>query len=474
MKKISFILIALFACLMSIQAQQAKYVFYFIGDGMGVNHVQGTEMYRSELKGEIGITPLLFTQFPYATMATTFSATNGVTDSAAAGTALATGSKTKNGALGVQKDLTTEVSSVATWAKANGRRVGVSTSVSIDHATPSAFYAHQAKRSSYYNIGLDLIEANFDFYAASDFLDPSNKNAKDGKTYESLYDLTQKAGYTLTRGYKNYQKKAKKADKMILFQPEAASEIDRSAIPYAIDRQKNDLTLADITRAGINFLSKDLSKGFFLMVEGGKIDWASHSNDGASVFQEVIDFDEAIKVAYEFYSQHPDETLIVVTADHETGGISIGNGSYNLNLQALKSQKMSEGKFTKVINDLRAKYKNQVPWEAIQQALKENFGFWDSVKLNEKQEARLKAVYDKSFGNQPVNLEKTLYSQDEPLAGEAKRILNSIANVGWTSGGHSAGYVPVYAIGANAQLFQGRMDNTEIPAKIAEAAGYQH
>ena len=140
----------------------------------------------------------------------------------------------------------------------------------------------------------------------------------------------------------------------------------------------------------------------------------------------------------------------------------------------MKSQKRSEGEFTRVINGLRTQYKNQVPWEAIQQALKENFGFWDSVKLSEKQEARLKAIYDKSFGNQLVNLEKTLYSQDEPLASEAKRILNSIANVGWTSGGHSAGYVPVFAIGVNAQLFQERMDNTEIPVKIAEAAGYTH
>jgi alkaline phosphatase len=115
-----------------------------------------------------------------------------------------------------------------------------------------------------------------------------------------------------------------------------------------------------------------------------------------------------------------------------------------------------------------------VPWEAIQQALKENFGFWDSVPLNEAQEARLKAIYDKSFSNQPVDLEKTLYSQSEPLASEAKRILNSIAKVGWTSGDHSAGYVPVYAIGVNAHLFQGRLDNTEIPGKIAEAAGYEH
>ena len=474
MKKISFSLSLLFLFVLTLQAQQAKYVFYFIGDGMGVNQVQGTEMYRSELKGEIGITPLLFTQFPYATMATTFSATNGVTDSAAAGTALATGTKTKNGALGVQKDLTTEVNSVAIWAKENGSQVGISTSVSIDHATPAAFYAHQGSRSSYYNIGLDLIEAGFNFYAASDFLDPYNEKATDGKSYANLYELTQKAGYTLARGYKDYSKKAKKSEKMILFQPEEASAIDRSSLPYAIDRKKNDMSLAEITRAGINFLSKDPSKGFFFMIEGGKIDWASHSNDGTTVFQEVIDFDEAIKVAYEFYAQHPDETLIVVTADHETGGLSIGAGSYNLNLQALKSQKLSEGGFTKIINGLRKKYKNQVSWEVIQQALKEYFGFWDSIKLSEKQEANLKAVYEKSFCNQPVALEKSEYQQDEPLAAEAKRILNRIANLGWTSGDHSAGYVPVFAIGVKADLFQGRMDNTEIPAKIAEAAGYKH
>ena len=474
MKKITFVLALALMSFVFAQAQQAKYVFYFIGDGMGVNQVLGTEMYQSELKGEIGVTPLLFTQFPYATVAHTFSAFNGVTDSAAGGTALATGHKTKNGGLGMQKDLTTKVSSVATWAKENGYRVGVSTSVSVDHATPAAFYAHQASRSSYYQIGLDLIEANFDFYAGSDFLDPNNSKAKDGQTYESLYDLTKKAGYTLVRSYKEYQKKAKKAEKMILFQSEAASAIDNSAIPSAIDRKKGDLTLSEITRAGINFLSKDMSKGFFLMVEGGKIDWSCHGNDAATTFAEVQDFDNAIKVAYEFYEQHPDETLIVITADHETGGIVLGTGSYDLNLQALKAQKVSEGGFTKIVNGLRAKYKNQVSWEVIKQALKENFGFWDSVQLNEKQEARLKAVYDKTFSNQPVELEKTLYNQDEPIASEAKRILNQIAKVGWTSGGHSAGFVPVYAIGANAELFQGRMNNIEIPVKIAEAAGFQH
>ena len=257
-------------CMLSILwtfAQEAKYVFYFIGDGMGVNQVQGTEYYLGELEGKTGISPLQFTQFPYSTVATTFSATNRVTDSAAAGTALATGHKTQNGAIGVLKDLQTPVNSVAVWAKNSGKRVGVATSVSVDHATPAAFYAHVAGRGSYYNIGKDLYKAGFDFYAGSDFLQPTNKdNAND----ENLYDMAGKNGYVIARGYKDYLKKSKKADKMILFQSEVASKQDRSAIPYAIDRTKSDLTLQDITRSAVNFLTKDASKGFFLMVEGGK------------------------------------------------------------------------------------------------------------------------------------------------------------------------------------------------------------
>ena len=438
MKKLSITIMFFLMVFCRIDAQQAKYVFYFIGDGMGVNQVQGTELYLGELEGKIGITPLQFTQFPYTTVATTFSATNGVTDSAAAGTALATGNKTKNGAIGVLKDLQTPVYSVATWAKQHGCRVGVATSVSIDHATPAAFYAHASGRGSYYEIGKDLYETGFDFYAGSDFLQPQDKNNPQAT---NLYSLADQYGYIIARGYKDYLKKSKKADKMILFQPEAASKAD-------------------------------LSKGFFLMVEGGKIDWACHSNDAATTFHEVIDFDNAIKVAYEFYSQHPDETLIVVTADHETGGFVLGKGPYELNLQVLKNQKVSESGFTKVINQLRSKTNNQVSWETVQQALKDNFGFWDKIQLNEKQEARLKNVYEQTMKNQQVKMEKSEYAQDEPIAAEAKRIINEIALTGWTSGGHSAGYVPVFAIGAGAEKFQNRIDNTEIPVKIAEAAGY--
>ena len=112
-------------------AQQAKYVFYFIGDGMGVNQVNGTEMYLAEQEGRIGVTPLLFTQFPAVGVATTFSATNSVTDSSAAGTALATGVKTYNGAIGMD-DQKNVIQSVAEKAKKAGKKVGVTTSVSVD------------------------------------------------------------------------------------------------------------------------------------------------------------------------------------------------------------------------------------------------------------------------------------------------------------------------------------------------------
>ena len=468
MKRLMYVLFFVLLTSGMAYAQQAKYVFYFIGDGMGVNQVNGTEMYLAEQEGRIGVKPLLFTSFPVASMATTFSATNSVTDSSAAGTALATGAKTYNGAIGMD-DNKSVLQSVAERAKKSGKKVGVTTSVSVDHATPAAFYAHQAQRSSYYNVGLDLIKANYDFYAGSDFLDPTNKKGGDGSS-ESLYTLVDKAGYSVARGYKDYQKKAKKSDKMILLQPSSATDV--SAIPYAIDRKKGDMTLAEITRAGINFLSKDLSKGFFLMVEGGKIDWACHGNDPATVFEEVVDMDNAIKVAYEFYKKHPKETLIVVTADHETGGLGLGTGKYELQLKALAKQKQSQDILSRSITDLR-KMRKVINWPEMKEFLAEKMGFWKELPVSWEQEKMLRDAYEESFVNKHVVFEESLYAKTEPLAVAAKKVMSQIAMVGWTSGGHTAGYVPVFAVGAGSKLFVGKMDNTEIPKRIAKAGGYK-
>ena len=447
-------------------AQQAKYVFYFIGDGMGVNQVNGTEMYLAEQKGRIGVEPLLFTQFPAVGVATTFSATNSVTDSSAAGTALATGVKTYNGAIGMD-DQKNVIQSVAGRAKKAGKKVGVATSVSVDHATPAAFYAHQPNRSMYYEIALDLPKAGFDFYAGGGFLKPTT--TADKKKAPSIFPIMEEAGYTIAKGVDEYKAKAAQAERMVLIQKDGALP---SSLPYAIDRKEGDLSLAEITESAISFLTKGKNKGFFLMVEGGKIDWACHANDPATTFTEVIDMDNAIKVAYEFYKKHPKETLIVVTADHETGGLGLGTGKYELHLKALDNQEKSQDKLSIAVTDLRKAKKNKVTWEDAKALLTEMMGFWKELPLTWEQERMLRDEFEQSFTNKKVVFEESLYSKTEPLAACAKRVMSQIAMVGWTSGSHTAGYVPVYAVGAGSKEFAGKYDNTEIPKRIAKVAGY--
>ena len=470
MKRKFFCLSMLFFLALATFAEgRAKYVFYFIGDGMGVNQVNLTETYLAAIQGRIGVEPLLFTGFPATGFVTTYSATNGVTDSAAGGTALATGVKTRNGAVGMTDEETFVPVSVAEVAKAAGAAVGVATSVSIDHATPASFYAHVPNRSMYYEIGKDLVRTGFDFYAGSDFLKPKPDNSTEP---DDLYGLCLKAGYTIARGHDDYCKKAPAAKGgMILFQDKGAA--DRSSLPYAINRKAGELTLAEITQAGIDYLNYRNKDGFFLMVEGGKIDYACHANDAATALQEVMDFDHAIRVAYEFYLQHPKETLIIITADHETGGFTLGNGSYALNFKALQSQQVSQPGFSRIVNRMRHESKDNVTWEQMQQALKENFGFWDTITLSERDEKALRSEYERSFqGDKNVKMSESLYYRDEPIAALAVRILNRIAMVSWPVGSHTAAYVPVFAIGNGAEHFTGQMDNTDIPKRIAKVAGY--
>lgn len=470
MKRTFHVLLFLLLTGMVCAQGKAKYVFYFIGDGMGVNQVNGTEMYLAEAEdGRIGVKPLQFTQFPVINMASTFSTKNSVTDSSAAGTALATGEKTYNGAIGVGNEKQ-HLTTVAEMAKRSGKKVGVTSSVSIDHATPAAFYAHQPSRSMYYEIALDLPKANFDFYAGSGFIKPATTYQK--QEAPSIYPIFEEAGYTIARGYDDYKAKARSAKKMILMQEEGANT---GSLPYAIDRKEGDLTLTQITESAIDFLTKDSKNGFFLMVEGGMIDWACHGKDGATAFHEVIDMDNAVKVAYEFYKKYPKETLIVVTADHETGGIVLGKGNgYYMNLQALQHQQQSVGTLSSRIKELRKQKEHKVTWEEIKALLGETMGFWKEVPISWEHEKMLRDSYEESFSKKAnIAMEKSMYTESEPLAAKAKDVMNDIARVGWMSFDHSAGYVPVYAIGAGAQLFTGKMDNTDIPKRIAKAAGYR-
>ena len=189
-----------------VSMAQAKYVFYFIGDGMGANQVLAAEMYQAALQGQINRVPLLMSQFPYSGQAATFSASYGITDSAAAGTCLASGKKTNNGMIGQAPD-GTPIYSVASDLKKEGWGIGIMSTVPVEHATPASHYAHAEKRSNYYLIGTHLAESNFDFFGGGGFQRPIKK---DDATAPNLYDLCKKNGYTLVGSYAEAQKNLKK------------------------------------------------------------------------------------------------------------------------------------------------------------------------------------------------------------------------------------------------------------------------
>ena len=460
MKRLSFVLLFSFIALLSMA--QAKYVFFFIGDGMGPHQVLSTEMYLAELEGKIGRKSLLMTTFPYSGQVATFSANSGITDSAASGTCLASGKKTNNGMIGQTPDGTPAIS-VASRLKEQGWGIGIMTSVTIDHATPSSHYAHTPSRNNYYVIGTQLAESGFDFFGGSGFDQPQDKN---NPAAPNLYDLCEQNGYVLAGGYADAKAKIG-APKMLLVPAERLEDRSRhaGALPYAIDRKEGELSLPEIVEVAIAQLSTH--DQFFMMAEGGKIDYASHANDGGTVLREVLDFDDAIKVAYDFYMQHPDETLIVVTADHETGGMALGNSDYTLNLKVLAEQKCSSDLLSDQLSALQKQAGEQLTWEQVKEVISKNTGLYGVVEMSKEDDQLLKTAFEQMMQHQGV--EKSLYKDINALASKALALLNQKSRLGWTSKGHTASAVPVFAIGVGAERFTGWHDNSEIAPLIYEA-----
>ena len=455
MKRTATTLLLLFVIVVGF-AKSPKYVFYFIGDGMGPSHILGTELFMGEMSGVIGRPHKLnLSGLPHSAFVTTFSASNGETDSAASGTALATGEKTYNGAIGYAPD-GSNLYSVAYAAQQAGYAVGVSTTVCINHATPGAFYAHQNSRNNYSQIADEMLTAGYDFYAGGDPANISDNHR------ETLYKKAMEQGYSIARGFEDYKEKRDNAERMMLFQKKVATEI-----PYTIDRSSDDLTLAQITEAGIEFLKEKSKKGFFFMVEGGKIDYASHSNDAATMMQEVLDFDRAIAVALDFYKKHSKETLIIITADHETGGLVLGNRpDYTLNLKALSGQKVSADKMKEIIKEEADK--KALGWDEAKELLKENFGLWKESEVRTEAENNLKQLFTDAMncsGDKRSDLLNTLVNL-------ARTVVARSAALSWASGNHSGTFVPLFAIGSGAKEFKGIIDNTDIPKMIKKIAKY--
>ena len=337
MKKFSFITILLLLPLLISAQQKAKYVFYFIGDGMGFNHVSLTEYWLGHTQGVFDSRPLSFSQFPVLGWAVTHSESNLITDSAAAGTALSTGNKTKNGMLATGPD-STALTSISYKIHDAGYKVGISSTVGINHATPAAFYGHNVNRGNYYEIASEIPASEFEFFAGGGAIESTG----DDEDKVSVYEAIENGGYVIAEGMDDFAAKKDGAEKMMLLQKDGRL---RTELPYAIDMKEDDMTQADLVRASIDFLYDENGEGFFVMSEGGRIDWASHGNDTKAVILETLSLSDAVAEAVRFYNEHPDETLIVVTADHETGGLTLSwEKGYNLYFDKLEEISCSKDK----------------------------------------------------------------------------------------------------------------------------------
>lgn len=454
--------ICFFICLLTALSAlaEANYIFYFIGDGMGMGHVNTTEMYnRDVLKSD---EQLLMMTFPVASQVRTYSADCPVTDSAAAGTALATGHKTRNGMIGETAD-SVAVESIARQLQRADYAIGVATTVAGDDATPSAFYAHSHSRYNKYEISDQAITSGYDYFAAPVWRGQTDKDGNPSSWTERMRDN----GYTVVVGSENLDSKSYEGKLLLL---SANPQGDQAG--YTLDCVPQALTAEQITEAGLRRLQKANPEQFFLMVEGGNIDWCAHANDGATVIKEVLAFQKAVRVAYDFYLAHPDETLIIITADHDTGGMAFGrrDNEKKGDLRLVDVQKMSKDRFSDYCKSLLADG-SSLSWEKMQKILSDNFGFFSTINLSEADVELLRDSFDQTFTRREGVDQKTLYNNFNQFAVIVLDIFNRELGIGWTSNNHTANFAPLYAIGEGSHLFTGSLDNTDVPRLILRAAG---
>ena len=485
-------------------ADAPKYVFLFIGDGMSYPQIQltnyflnasqdmnkGTARVKDEEKTILDSkNQLVMMDFPVAGSAQTYDSTSFAPDSASTATSIATGYKTWSGSINVSEDFQEKYETIAEKLKEQQNyKIGVVSSVNLNHATPAAFYAHQESRNNYYEIGLELIDSGFDYFAGGGL----KKTTGSEGDKEDLYVLAEKAGYNVIKTQAEAEKLTSEDGKAIIIDEHLA---DSDAMAYEIDRQEGEWALADYVEKGIEVLDND--NGFFMMVEGGKIDWACHANDAASTITDTVALDNAVEKAVEFYNEHPDETLIIVTGDHETGGLTIGfaGTDYDTFLKNFENQKISYAKYDE---DYVKQYKeNKTDFDTVMKDITELFGLQvpnganedtqqkDSADLHPESEGegalvmteyeyeQLKSAYEttmartgeeEEFGQE----EYIKYGSYEPLTVTITHILNNKSGINFGSYAHTGLPVEVLVQGAGAEKFDGYYDNTDIYNTMAE------
>ena len=495
MKKLVSLILACLLCLTALPvlaeetAAVPKYVFLFIGDGMGYPQFQAAADYLGALADDDaeqalpsvkdderggavldGPKALNFMNFPVAGSAVTFDSCSFAPDSASTATSISTGHKTYSGTINMDETGTTAYETIAEQLKDQKNwEIGIISSVNLNHATPAAFYAHQASRNNYYEIGQELIASDFDYFAGGGLLSPTGEE----ENQDNLYDLAKEAGYTVAMTHEEAEAVGADTEKAILVDENLA---DGDAMAYELDRTEDMWSLADYVEKGIEVLDND--NGFFMMCEGGKIDWACHANDAASSIHDTMALADAVQVAVDFAKEHADETLILVTGDHETGGLTIGfaGTDYDTYLNLLESQKISFAKFD---SDYVAKYKeNKTSFDEVMADVTELFGLktsgeeGDKLVLTDYELSLLKTAYEKSINEKDTGMDEqqeyVLYGTYEPLTVTITHIINNKSGVSFTSYSHTGLPVAVLAQGVGSDVFNGYYDNTDIYNKLAE------
>ena len=472
-----------------------KYVFLFIGDGMGLPQATSLSIYNGTVENDFTGTraeptpdnkptmaPPSFLKFPVIGLATTMDASKFVTDSAAAATALACGEKTLDGMVGVRPD-GSRLESVAEVLRDRDYKIGIVTSAFMNDATPAGFYGHVPSRKDRYDLCMQLLESDFDYFGGGGL----KKNNGDG-TQPDVFDLAPDHGYTVVNTREDFEALNGESGKVIAYDPNM--DMDKG-LQYVIDSKRKgveDLTLTDYVSKGIEVLGDEAP--FFMMVEGGKIDWAAHANDPLTLIEEVRELDNAISVATKFADEHPDETLIVVTGDHETGGFAMGfNGTeYDTFLKVLSNQKISYVDFQ---YDYIAGYReNKTPFEEAMKDVQELYGLVmpnapeaatvdPRLVLNEAEikfikegyEASMVAYEDRNPDSSEYRAKWSLYDY-EPFQLRVTQTLSNKAGLGWTSTAHTGLPAPVYAYGVGQEHFENLIDNTTIANTLKEICTY--
>jgi len=279
--------------------RKVKNIILMIGDGMGLTQVNAGMVAN---RGNLNLQNCTYTG-----LAKTAASDNDITDSAAAATAYASGIKTYNGAIGVD-DNGTPVKTILEIAEENGKSTGLVATCRITHATPASFISHQSRRSKYQEIAADFLKTDIDVFIGGGKNDFTRR--KDGN---NLLDSLKHRGYQVLMDDDSLQ--------YIDSGKLAALIHDEDQRPYSQGRGE---MLGEATRAALRILSKN-ENGFFLMIEGSQIDWGGHENNTSYLVEEMLDFDRAIGEVLSFAAEDG-ETLVIITADHETGGFAVVGG----------------------------------------------------------------------------------------------------------------------------------------------------